>query len=383
LPARKFTVAALGAAALLVATPMSAAAKPVTAPAVTAKSFNARAFAAHTSTHQAAITAAAAPKLLTDQVALPFNLAVDSKRLLVADGGPSTLSRILGDGSLKTVANGPLPSVGGEVAGVAISKNGKYYAYTTTEHPSEEENANGTLHIVASSNARLTVNLAKYEANHNPDKVNTYGTNSTNPCVLKALAEAGIPAKYKGLNDSHPYSVTAYGKSSWIVADAGGNDLLKVDARGRVSTLAVLRPQPVKITKELAEGLPDCVIGITYKFEPVPTDVEVGAHGRLYVSTLQGGAGGSGGVYRVSAKSGHLNRIASGFAGATNLAVYRGKIYVADLFANQISTVKNGKPKPYVTLNGALSVESGRGHLYAGTLGDEETQAPGTVVRLK
>jgi hypothetical protein len=386
LPARKFTVAALGAAALLVATPMSAAAKPVTVPAVTAKTFNARAFTVKTFTAKTftakTATTAAAPKLLTDQVILPFNLAVDRHRLLVADGATATLSRIRADGSLKKIA--VEPGQGAEVAGVAISKNRRYYAYTTTVHSADEENAKGTLHIVSSSNARLTVNLAKYEANHNPDKVNTYGTNSTDPCVVAALEKAsGLPAKYKGLEDSHPYSVTAYGRSSWIVADAAGNDLLKVDARGRVSTLAVLRPEPVKITKELAVelGVPACVVGTTYRFESVPTDVEVGKHGRLYVTTLHG-KGLSSSVYRVKAKSGHAKRVASGFAGATNLALYRGKIYVSELFGNQISTVNHGKPKLYRTLDGALSVESGRGHLYAGTAAPDEEHS-GTVVRLK
>jgi hypothetical protein len=378
LPARKIAVAALGAAALLVATPMSATAKPVTAAPVTAKTFASRAFVAKTFTAKTAATAAT-PKLITDQVVAPYNLAVDSKRLLVADGGPSTLSRILGDGSLKKIADGP--GQGGDLAGVAISKNGRYIAYTTTEHPSEEVNANGTLHIVASSNAHLTVNLAKYEANHNPDKVNTYGTKSTDPCVVKAVEDlTGLPAKYKGLKDSHPYSVTAYGRSSWIVADAGGNDLLKVDARGRVSKLAVLPPQPVKLG-ELVPDIADCARNTTYRLEPVPTDVEVGAHGRLYVTTLQGGAGGSGGVFRVNAKSGHVKRVASGFGGSTNLALYRGKIYVSELFTGQISTVKSGKPKPYVKLDGALAVESGRGHLYASTFAGEG--GPGTVVRLR
>jgi hypothetical protein len=355
LPARKLTVAALGVAALLVATPMSATAKPV---------------------------AAAAPKLITNKVVAPFNLAVNSSKLLVADGGTSTLSRVLGDGSLRTIANGP--GKGGDVAGVAISRNGKYIAYTTTEHPTEEENANGTLHIIATSNTRVTVNLAKYEANHNPDKVNTYGTRSTDPCVLKAVEDAfKEPARYKGQKDSHPYSVTAYGKSSWIVADAGGNDLLKVDSHGRVSTLAVLPPQPVKITKALLPTAPGCALGVTYRFQPVPTDVEVGTDGQLYVTTLPGGpdTGARGSVYRVNPRDGHVKRVATGFAGATNLARYRGKIYVSEFYGGQISTVKNGKAKLYQKLPGVVSIESGRGHLYAGTFAS--AQGPGTVIRLK
>ncbi len=42
--------------------------------------------------------------------------------------------------------------------------------------------------------------------------------------------------------DSHPYAVASLGDGSWAVADAGGNDILKVDSRGHVSVIAVLPP---------------------------------------------------------------------------------------------------------------------------------------------
>ena len=51
--------------------------------------------------------------------------------------------------------------------------------------------------------------------------------------------------------DSHAYSVARY-KNKWVVADAGGNDLLWVTNRGKISTLAVLPSQPLKITPEIA-----------------------------------------------------------------------------------------------------------------------------------
>jgi len=356
--AGRVAVAALGAAALLVAVPMSA-------------------------TAQGGTGAAAKPRVITTEVVAPFNLAVRGDRLLVADGATSTLSRVVGDGSLRKIADGP---GGGDVAGVAISKDRRYIAYTTTEHPSPEVNAHGTLHVLGPAGSRLTVDLARYEARRNPDKVRTYGTTSTDPCVTKAIAAAtGLPATYRGQADSHPYSVTAYGKSSWLVADAGGNDLLRVDARGRVRTLAVLPVQRLLITKEVAAGLglPACTVGTSYRFEAVPTDVEQGASGSLYVSTLPGGPelGARGSVYRVNPRTGHAKRLATGFAGATNVAVLKGKVYVAEFFAGRISTVHRGGAKLYTELPGAVSVEAGRGHLYAGTFAAEKT--PGTIVRLK
>lgn len=354
----KLTLAALSAAALLAVTPVSASAHtPAGAPTTTT---------------------------ISSSVVAPFNLAVHGPRLLVADGGTSTLSRVLADGSLHTIATGP--GNGGEVAGVAISRNGRYTAYTTTEHPAPEVNANGSLHILGPGGSTRTVDLAAYEAKRNPDQRNTYGTTSTDPCVIAAVeAATGGPATYPGQTDSHPYSVTAYGRSSWIVADAGGNDLLRVDARGRVSTLAVLPVQPLTITAEVATALqlPDCTIGAVYGFEPVPTDVEVGRHGDLFVTTLPGGpeTGARGSVYRVNPRNGRSHLVATGFAGATNLALHRGRIYVSEFYAGQISTVSKGGPKLYQSLPGVVSVESGNGHLYAGTFASDT--GPGTVVRLR
>jgi len=351
----KFALSALTAAALVAAAPSTATAAPG--------------------------AAAPTPKPVTTAVTQPFNLALHGNRLLVADGGNATVSRVLGNGTLRTVAVGPTGK--GDVAGVAISHDGRYIAYTSTEHPSEEVNANGRLVILGPKGSKRIVDLAAYEAKRNPDKVNTYGAVGTinDKCRAQIEAASHLPASYGGQKDSHPYSVTAYGKN-WIVADAGGNALLKVSRRGHVSTLAVLPVQPVKITTELAGELeaPDCV-GITYRFEPVPTDVEIGKRGRIYATTLPGGAGAPGSVYRISHR-GHSRQIATGFAGATNLALWHGKIFVSEFFSGQISVVKNGAPKLYLKLPGVVSVESAKGRksLYAGVFGQG---GPGSVVKIK
>jgi hypothetical protein len=325
--------------------------------------------------------------VLTTAVIAPHNLAVDRHRLLVADGGTSKLSAIKADGTLKTIADGPK---GGDVAGVAISRNGRSIAYTTTEHPSPFENANGSLHIRRTGGGTVSVNLANYEAKKNPDQGVSYGVQTTADCTKKIEdATGGQPASYKGLPDSHPYSVTAYGKRSWIVADAGGNDLLKVNRHGRISTIAVLPAQPLLFTAEMvaALGLPECATGLTYKFEAVPTDVEVGRDGYLYVTTLAGGPespvlGARSSVYRVNPRNGHMRLESTGFLGATNLALHRGKIYVSEFYAGQVSVIKHGKPKLFLSLPGVVSIESGRGHLYAGTFASEDGSRPGTVVKI-
>ena len=137
------------------------------------------------------------------------------------------------------------------------------------------------------------------------------------------------------------------------VADAGGNDLLKVDkAPAHISTLAVLPPQPVTVTAQQAAalGAPDCLVGETYAFEPVPTDVEVGPGGRLWVTTLPGGPedpslGARGSLYSVG-QGGRSTRVATGFSGATNLALSGdGSAYVTELFGGKISKVNRSTGK--------------------------------------
>ena len=133
----------------------------------------------------------------------------------------------------------------------------------------------------------------------------------------------------------------------------------------------MLPPQPTEVTAEGAGalGLPDCTIGSTFAFEPVPTDVEVAKGGKLIVSLLPGGPedpslGARGAVYQVKAGSGghhhhgygrhgnHGSRgkvklLAGGFLGATNVAIGdRGEIYVAELFGGKVSVLRTATCPP-------------------------------------
>ena len=229
--------------------------------------------------------------------------------MYVADGFTSLVSKIRRTG-LVTKAEGPQP---GEVAGLAFSRSGDAMAYTTTSYT----DGSTTLTIKKGSKT-VVADLSGFEADRNPDQRIEYGINNADDCVKGAL---GDYAEYHGIVESHPYAVEAWG-DSWIVADAAGNDLLKVTAQGKVSRLAVLPSQPKKITADMAasEGLPDCVVGKTYRFEAVPTDVEWGQDGWLYVTTLPGGPedpsfGDRGSVWKVDPKSGEAKRIATGFGG--------------------------------------------------------------------
>ena len=155
----------------------------------------------------------------------------------------------------------------------------------------------------------------------------------------------------------------------------------------------MLPPQRLTFTAESAAalGLPDCVIGKTYRFEPVPTDVEVGPDGLLYVSTLPGGPedpslGARGAVYKVNPSTGTVWKLADGLLGATNLAVGPdGTVYATELFSGRVSVVTKDAVTPFVEIPNALSVEADADGLWVGTLaplGPQGPEGPGTVVRV-
>ncbi|MDQ4212630.1 ScyD/ScyE family protein [Microbacterium capsulatum] len=310
---------------------------------------------------------------------MPFSIAVDGPRVLIADGGTGTVGQLQPDGSITPVVTG----VDG-VAGVAV--RGKWLAYTSTHTDFDTfTNTASGLNIRTPQGTTVYADTHAFERANNPDQINTYGVASADPCV-----QAVLGPQYTGGVDSHAYNVASW-NGRWIVADAGANALLTVDDAGTVSTLAVLPPQPAEITAEVvaALGMPDCVAGVTYAFEPVPTDVEVGADGMLYVTTLPGGPesaalGARGSVYRVDPNTGVSGRVATGFLGATNLAIGKnGEIYVTELFGGQVSVLRGGVVSPFAALPGAVSVATGaNGRVWVATMANEDPAAPGTIVSI-
>lgn len=356
--------AALGAVALFIATPVMADAHghPSPAPAPTPNI-----------------------RVVSSAVAAPFNLEIGRKGVLVADGGLNLVGKVAKDGSIKPLAeNQPGAS------GVALSRDGRTMAFATTEtEPSTFTNTASGLNIWGPRGVRKYVDTLAYETANNPDQVLTYGVTNPSECVSEALTAAGIPVSNPGGVDSHAYSVAAQ-RDGWIVADAGANVLWHVDRKGNLNTFAVMPAEPLTFTAQQAEalGLPACVVGVTYNFESVPTDVEVGSDGKIYVSTLPGGPespvlGARGSVYRLNANGKHVKKVATGFLGATNLALGRhGEIYVAELFGGKISVVRKGKVSTFLELPGVVAVETSGKSLWAATMGDGESQSPGTIVKV-
>lgn len=324
-------------------------------------------------------------RVASSAVAAPFNLEVTRREVLVADGGLNLVGQLAKDGVINPLATDQVGA-----AGVALSRDGSTMAFTTTESdPDTYVNTESGLNIWGARGSRTYVDTKAFEEENNPDKVLTYGVDNPSQCVTDALTAADLPVTYPGGVDSHAYSVAAY-RDGWVVADAGANVLWSVDRRGNLSTLAVLPAEPLTITAEQAGalGLPDCVVGTTYKFESVPTDVEVGRDGKLYVTTLPGGPespvlGARGSVYQLNGNGKNIKKVASGFLGATNLALaHNGDIYVAELFAGKISVVHRGKVSTFVELPGVVAVETSGRSVWAATMGDQESQAPGTIVEI-
>ena len=131
---------------------------------------------------------------------------------------------------------------------------------------------------------------------------------------------------------------------------------------GKVSTVAVLPPINQKLDKPtvrklmrqvnrklekagkdpIARDYFDVCIGEKFASNPVPTDVEVGPDGYLYVSTLPGfpELPGYARVFKVHRWRRRVLDGGHGLTGATDLAVADdGTIYVSELFAFQVSAI--------------------------------------------
>jgi hypothetical protein len=317
-----------------------------------------------------------AKRVLANEVGAPFQIARRGRTVYYTDGFAGTINKVTRRGPKVTnrVTN---------VAGVEFSRNRKTMAIASGGGPTSK------VTLVRRGHRPVTAWVGRYESTVNPDKNRTYGIMAGgSTCAANWLKSAtGTPsATYKGLVDSHPYQLARLPRGAFAVAEAGGNSILKVSPGGRISTIAVLPPQPITFTQAQADalGAPDCVVGVTYGFEPVPTDVERGPRGTLLVSTLPGGPespvlGARGAVYRID--RGVPTRVATGFLGATNLAVARGRVYVSEFFSGKVTKLGVGGRFTRYTLPGAVSVEATRRHLYIGTFGMGPT-SPGKVIRL-
>jgi hypothetical protein len=291
--------------------------------------------------------AAAPPPISISQSTLatglfsPLSLEVTSAGVsYVTQNFAGVLTQVNPDKTTSTVAAAP-----GEELSAVSSRNGTvYYAQLAQDH------SNAYLMSVTGGGAPVQIaDLWAHENGTNPDSSNTYGfVGLPQSCAdqFDPASELG-PASYTGIIDTHPYASVATAAGVYV-ADAGANAIFKVGYDGAVTTVAVLPPTaPTVVTAELAAqfGFPACVAGASYRFEGVPTDVEVGPDGWLYVTSLPGGPedaslGMRGSVVKVNPATGQVVTVATGFVGSTNLAVSQktGAIFVTELFGGPKGT---------------------------------------------
>jgi sugar lactone lactonase YvrE len=99
--------------------------------------------------------------------------------------------------------------------------------------------------------------------------------------------------------------------------------------------------------------------------EAVPTDIELGPDGWLYVTSLPGGPedgslGANGRVLKVNPATGKVRTVVRGLVSPTGVAVAAdGDLYVAQLFRGEISRVRAGstKVRPYLRVALPAAVE--------------------------
>ncbi len=147
--------------------------------------------------------------------------------------------------------------------------------------------------------------------------------------IVDVAAYEGMANPDGGEVDSNPYAVFAL-PNKRIVADAGGNDLLQVNANGNISTLAVFPEQMGFAPPEL--GLPP---GTQIPVQAVPDSVVVGPDGAYYVGQLASISVDSAKIFRIPAGGGTPEIYADGFTAIIDFAFAPdGSLYVLEIFKN-------------------------------------------------
>lgn len=259
------------------------------------------------------------------------------------EGGPvcfgrsGAITKIYKNRKVRVVKN--LPSLGAQGSGdeatgpsdVAVDRHGRiYFTVGLGGDPDlrrqiTELRGTAKLYQVRRSGPSVVADLGGYEARVNPDGVRPPDTN--------------------------PNGVAAY-RDGRLVADAGGNSLVKVGTRGRLSTVAVFGTRPAKA--------PD---GSTIPMQAVPTSVVQGPDGAFYVGELTGFPfpKGQARVWRV--KPGHRPQVyATGFTTIIDLAWGPDrKLYVLEIATNGLLSRDRTGALKRVGRHGSHQVIASRG----------------------
>ncbi|MET3922112.1 ScyD/ScyE family protein [Arthrobacter sp. UYEF20] len=336
--------------------------------------------------------AGSAPVRLTDGLVGPLHVSAGRNgSVTVSEEFASRLTRIAADGTKKVLYE----NTEWEVAGNTHHGSATYVLESQGAGPEDHRDLASHVRIIADDGGQRTIgDFAALEKKDNADGGAHYGFRDL-PADCASQLPPELPASYTGEVDSHPYGI-AVSDGTVYAADAGANTVVSVDLRsGKTETVAVLPPRPSRISAAVAAELhlPPCVVGRSYAFEPVPTDVAVGPDGRLYVSTLPGGpespaAGARGAVFTVDPEHGHVKLLAEGIMSPTGIAVdQNGDVYLASLFGDGVLKLDGHTGKTSVVLAAGSTADVDlRGSTLCATvnaLPSDPTAPNGQVMMLK
>jgi len=202
-----------------------------------------------------------------------------------------------------------------------------------------------------------------------------------NPRIVADIAkyQASDPDPYDQENfpeDSNPFGVAALDDGTVLVADAAGNDLLRVwphrKPGHRIKTVARIKPRLVATPAGIPDGPP---AGTPIMAEAVATSVTVGNDGYWYVGELRGfpATPGTSEIWRIKPgtknalckplkpRKGACKRYVDGLTSIVDLGAGRRGIYAVELSKMSWMALEGGAPGSDI---GALMLVKSRKHAH-------------------
>ncbi|MHA7177083.1 ScyD/ScyE family protein [Arthrobacter sp. Sr24] len=285
---------------------------------------------------------------VASQLISPLRIAFGPRgSYLVAESFAGQLTSISAKGVKSVLVSAP----GQEIAGVSYRHGSTYYFNNDQgagPEPGGELLPARLMKLDKRGNSTQIVDLSVFEGAYNPDGNTVYGVrNASAACLAQAPYLQQLGELF-----SHPYSSVPVA-SGVYVGDAGANAILHVNNKGQVKLVKALPAEPIVIDAavvalgaEMGMVIPDCMLGLTYWAQPVPTDIEIKGQW-LYYTVLPGVPGenlGAGKAYRMNLHSGTTQLLAQGLSAPTGIAVdLNNRVYVSQLFGSGVSLLKNGK----------------------------------------
>ena len=237
----------------------------------------------------------------------PRQLNMTDGSFYVAESDAGRVTRIRKSDGVKRVVVEDVPIAQG-VAPI----DGKIYVAAGEAEPDDNPGVTGAKLYVAkpSRKAKVFADPLAFELKYNPDQQDQFDDQGV---ALDAI--------------SNPYYlINRKGPGLMLMAGAGGNDVLGVSSKGKLSTFFV----PPSITTGVCADIPNNSAAGN-SCDTVPTGIAYGPDGNLYISGLSGLVPDEARVYVVN-RDGKLLKTHVGLSNAAGVAVGPdGSVYVADL----------------------------------------------------